>query len=208
MVTQNWTQVITKHCFECRDFVNELKNQNKLSFWNDFMAQFGHTFKLNAFDKIKALDFWSHAVNDSIQVHNKILQTLNELKPDIIVVDNFVSVPAVQYSGIPWVLLCSAHPLHYWNDTQLAPAGLDLSVNGDQRLWIEFREEFNSTYGKLWDDFNEWHKSVGAQPLQHRGQFVDPSPYFNLNNCPKELDYSEISLKDPKKWFAVDNFCR
>ena len=208
LVNERWIQLITKEGFECCVFDNDLKNENKISFWNDFMAEFGHTFKLNAFDKIKALDFWTIAVNETMRVHHKLLKALNDLKPDVIIADNIVSVPAVQCTGIPWFLLCTAHPLHYLCDDRLPPGCSGLSAYGDKHLCTEFREEIVKNYGKLLDEFNEWHKSVGAQPLQHRGQFVDPSPYFNLYICPKELDYNDIYPKDPKKWFAVDNLCR
>ena len=58
VVKQSWVQLITEEGFENSVFDNDLENPNKLSFWSDFMAKFGHTIKLSAFDKIKALDFW------------------------------------------------------------------------------------------------------------------------------------------------------
>ena len=209
VVKQSLVQQLTKEGFECRVFDDDLNNDNKLSFWSDFIAKNGHTLKLSAFDKIKALDGYTLSVNEMKRIHEKLLQTLNDLRPDVMILDNFVSVPAAHLTGIPWIRLCSAHPLQYWfDDTRLPPSSSGLSVNGDQRLWTEFREEFLTAYGQLWDDFNDWYKSITGLSLKPRGQFTNPSPYFNLYICPKELDYSEISPKDPKKWFAVDNLCR
>ncbi|CAG2166719.1 unnamed protein product [Oppiella nova] len=40
-----------------------------------------------------------------------IKQTIDTLKPDVIVVDHVLCIPAVEVSGIPWVLTCSCNPL-------------------------------------------------------------------------------------------------
>ena len=48
---------------------------------------------------------------------------LPELKPDVIVIDNVLSMTAVENSGIPWVLVCSCNPLLLIEDDRTPPGG-------------------------------------------------------------------------------------
>src|SRR5262249_51906097 len=48
---------------------------------------------------------------------------LDSVKPDVIVLDQFISIPAVEKSGIPWVWSWSGNPLWmYGNDFDVPPA--------------------------------------------------------------------------------------
>ena len=91
--------------------------------WNDFMVEHGETLKLSSYDKIKTFNImaYSESANAIRLFNDKLKKTLNEVKPNAIVVDSFVTIPAVLTAGVPWIDLCSCNPLYYLDDERLPP---------------------------------------------------------------------------------------
>ena len=131
IVNQTWTDLISKLDFEYQVYIEEHKGTKSNSFWNDFMIELGPTLKLSPFEKIRAFEVpgWTPLVNDVIQMNTKVRQILEMIKPDAIITDTFVCIPAVVCAGIPWINLISCNPLFYWTDDRLPPGGSGLQSN-------------------------------------------------------------------------------
>ncbi len=79
-------------------------------------------------------------------------------------------------------------------------------MNGDKKLWKEFRDKRNEAFSDIWNKTNEWIKSVGCQPLPDN-ELHHMSPHLNLYLYPKEIDYTDVRPLPPK-WFGFDSLVR
>ena len=50
-------------------------------------------------------------------------QLFKEIKPDVLVMDQVLTIPSALFSGIPWVLVCSFNPLYFIDDERTPPWG-------------------------------------------------------------------------------------
>ncbi|KAH9389385.1 hypothetical protein TYRP_023371 [Tyrophagus putrescentiae] len=66
-----------------------------------------------------------------------VKEAIDRLNPDLIWYDCSLLVPAVYFSGIPWVINCSMTPIFYEFDPELPPGGSGLPFN-DRSGWEEF----------------------------------------------------------------------
>ncbi|CAG2179047.1 unnamed protein product, partial [Oppiella nova] len=211
IVNQTWRDLIISLGFDIQVYVEDHKvGVNGIEVWVKFMRELGYTLKLSPFEKIRAFEApgWPTFTNDVKGFNDNIKQIIDLIKPDALVTDTFVCIPAVVSAGVPWIDLISCNPLFYWTDDRLPPGGSGYPTNGDKKLWEEFRKESIDAYESEWSPYNEWIQSVGAPPLQHSGKFSNPSPFLNLYLCPQELDYNDIAPKDPSIWLNIDSMIR
>ena len=134
------------------------------------------------------------------------------LKPDLIVMDQWQCVPAVEKSGIPWIYSCSYNPLmgfemrsNLHNDV-LPPATSGLPTNGDKREWKQYRDKLFKSTRSIIEDFNSYVVSQGLPPLDDN-KLARFSPFMNIYGFPKELDYTDIRPLPPN-WYRFDNLKR
>ena len=131
VVNHNWSDLIAKQDFQVYAYVEEHKkgtNTDKNSFWSDYMVEFGPALKLSPFEKIRAFEApgWPPLTSDVMKFNADIKRILESIRPDAIVVDGFVCVPAVVTAGVPWINLISCNPLFYLTDERLPPGGSGL----------------------------------------------------------------------------------
>ncbi|CAG2180996.1 unnamed protein product, partial [Oppiella nova] len=131
---------------------------------------------------------------------------LTSIKPDCIVLEQFLTLPSVALSGIPYVWLWSPNPLCMVNDDRAPPMCSGLSVNGDKKLWQEFRDVWNNECKEMLTKFNDYIVSRGCQPLKDNA-FTDVSKCLNIYGYPLELDYTDIRPL-PRNFIRFDNFKR
>ncbi|CAG2114698.1 unnamed protein product, partial [Medioppia subpectinata] len=89
-------------------------------------------------EPIKIVEFCAHAFGAMMgEVRQKETQykaVLDRVKPDVIVIDSYMSSPVLMKSGIPWVWLYSAGPLGTFNNDNLPPGWLELDYKELQPL--------------------------------------------------------------------------
>ena len=56
-------------------------------------------------------------------------QVIKDVCPDVLVLDQMLTYPSVEQSGIPWVNLCSFQPLFYIEDQWTPPKGSGILRN-------------------------------------------------------------------------------
>ena len=168
-------------------------------------------------DKIKAI--WTNIVPINIRelkyIDPILEDLLTTLKPDVIIMDQVLCVPAVEKSGIPWIYSCSFNPLMGFqmrssiDDDVLPPNCMGLPTNGDKSEWKKLRDELlKSIEGEMeiFTDFNRYVVSRGLPPLEH-GKLSRFSPFMNIYGYPLELDYTDIRPLPPN-WYRFDNLKR
>lgn len=78
----------------------------------------------NSLEKLKLMqkaDFFEDMLQRAIFFDPQIEKALNEVKPDLIILDHFMISPAIQKSGIPYVLIFSGNPIMCMNSSKLPP---------------------------------------------------------------------------------------
>ena len=157
-------------------------------FWIDFIRDTAPVFRLPTIEQLGAFvaPTFEALCDGARYVHERLLEIVDELDPDVIVEDNVVSFPALAASGRRWVRIVSCNPLEV-PDPDLAPV-FSGYPEADRSQWPAFREEFRRTHGALHAAFDEFRRACGAPPLPGL-EFMDTSPYLNLYGYPDEADY-------------------
>ncbi|CAG2103629.1 unnamed protein product [Medioppia subpectinata] len=133
-------------------------------------------------------DWWTKHAQ---YMDGELRRLLPVIRPDVIVLDQFVTLPAAELSGVPCVWCWSSVPLVIIDDERAPPVQSGLSASGDQRLWHEFRELVRDVTREKWQAFNEWAVGRGCEPLPEYC-FHSPTRYLNIYGYPLELDYQDI----------------
>ena len=149
-------------------------------------------------------------------------KVIEEVKPDVMVCDQLLTVPSVEKSGIPWVLVCSCNPLIGIKDERTPPGNsgegryelcvglmsqlLGLPTIGHDKEWRDFRRLTTEANSNNWNLFNEYLRTRGVESLKTQ-HLINPSPYLNIYPFTRELDYTDIRPL-AKKWVQFDNLMR
>lgn len=153
-------------------------------------------FQLKCLERIAnehlAADSFAQFVRNN---NDNIRRVIEEIKPDLIMIDFYVQVPAVIVSGIPWVLVYSANPLRcYGNDLKAIPRNTGFSINDDVDKFMEIRQIRSRAVKEVHKSYREWliKEGIADPPEDHEmGLF---SPYLNVYSYPEELDYKEFQI--------------
>ncbi|CAG2119292.1 unnamed protein product [Medioppia subpectinata] len=168
---------------------------------------------LFAQEPIKVVEFCANAfvamMGEVRQKDTQYKAVLDKVKPDVIVIDSYMSSPVLMKSGIPWVWLYSAGPLGTFNNDNLPPGWLGLPTNDGREKWTQLKIQIESIWKDLHKDVNEWMVSEGVDPLpSESNRFLHHfSKHLNIYMTPKELDYKELQPL-AHNWHRVDGFVR
>ncbi|CAG2100455.1 unnamed protein product [Medioppia subpectinata] len=116
---------------------------------------------------------------------------LPAVRPDVIVLDQLVTLPAAELYGVPCVWSWATSSLMMIDDERAPPGQSGLSATGDQRLWREFRQVVRDVARDNWRAFNDYVVGRGCEPLPEYC-FHKPSHYLHIYSFPLELDYQDI----------------
>lgn len=163
--------------------------------------------------------------------HDKIKRTLEEIDPDLIIVDAYYVPPCiVAWTKSPWVRLFSANPAPLYRgklEGGVRPApncGYKLYSKADRlRLQAERPEEWEAMLAK-WREadrkikdalasndslYSRFLEAEGCAPLK-KGKQAHDSPHINLYMFPKELDYQQDDdlFELEPRWLRCDSLMR
>ncbi|CAG2114248.1 unnamed protein product [Medioppia subpectinata] len=126
--------------------------------------------------RAKNSDLW---IKYAIKMDKQLERLMPDIRPDVIVVDQLIALPAVELSGIPCVWCWSAGILEMMDNERAPPRQSDV-----QRLC-----------GR-----------PGCEPLPEY-YFHNPSHYLNICSYPLELDYQDIRPFG-RNYIGFDHFMR
>ncbi|CAG2115015.1 unnamed protein product, partial [Medioppia subpectinata] len=178
---------------------------------NNFVAENLEVFKTSAINVVEMyVKLFGDRLCGALRARDTLFrEIIGRFRPDVIVVDTYVSSPYIVYSGVPWVWLYSASPLMMLNDSRLPPAWLGLPTVGNTSEWLKHRSQLEVVFKKCYQKVNEWYESEGFPPLKSTSYCnLHPiSPYLNIYMTPEELDYKKVQPL-AHNWHRVDSFVR
>ncbi|XP_054166230.1 NDP-glycosyltransferase YjiC-like [Oppia nitens] len=176
--------------------------------WGLYFKQIGILGPIDPSEKSVILlkDQKHNIYNFQQQLEINVQQTIEEVRPDIILCDHFLSIISVMKSGIPWVLVCSCNPLVLKRDDRLPPAFSGLPTNGPISEWQTFNNFYKEGIQEMWQMLNDIQVANGFPQLNERS-LINESKYLNIYGYPLELDYLDIRPL-PDNWYRFDNFLR
>ena len=165
-------------------------------YWLDFIASHQPHFRLSPIDQIPnyVLECWGAIVDTAIYVEGELAIALDEIRPDLICLDNVILFPAIKRAGCPWVRIvsCSENEI---TDPDIPPHLSGCGEN-DEACFEAFRTRFKDVIRPVHDRFNAFLESRGETPYP-LGQFLETSPTMNLLLYPKQLQFKRRNPLDP-----------
>ncbi len=176
-------------------------------YWSDFINGHIPNFAKSPYDQIDnyVKECWEAIVDTSKWAEKELPDILDEIKPDLICIDNVVLYPATKRYGVPWVriLSCSENEI----PDPAIPPHLSGCGENDIECHKAYTDRFNEVIKPIHDDFNEFLKSCGEDPYPI-GEFFEASPYLNLLLYPEAVKFKRQHPLDPDLFQYLDGCVR
>ena len=177
------------------------------NYWSDFIQQHIPNFQKSAYDQIDnyVKDCWEAIVDTAKWAQKGLPDVLNEIKPDLICVDNVILFPAIKQSGVPWVRIVSCSENEVADDN-IAPY-LSGCREDDAAGQERFRRRYQEVLKPIHDEFNKFLIQCGEAPYP-LANFVEESPYMNLLLYPESAKFNRSKPLDPNRFQYLEGCVR
>ena len=176
-------------------------------YWSDFINGHIPNFAKSPYDQIDnyVKECWEAIVETAVWAEKELPQALDEIKPDLICIDNVVLFPATKRYGAPWVRIisCSENEIE---DPDIPPH-LSGCAENDRDGFERYRARFHEVVKPTHDKFNEFLASVGHEPYP-LAEFFETSPYLNLLLYPEPVRFKRRNPLDPARFQYLDGCVR
>ncbi len=176
-------------------------------YWQKFINDHIPDFNKSPYDQIETYvrDCWDAIVDTAMWAQKDLPQVLQQVRPDLVCVDNVILFPAIKQYGKPWVRIisCSENELP---DPDIPPhlSGCGQNEKGCSR---RFEEHFNQVIAPIHGRFNQFLAEHGEAPYP-LGQFFETSPYLNLLLYPEPVKFKRSRPLDPEKFQYLEGCVR
>ena len=179
-------------------------------FWIDFIRDTAPIFRKPTIEQLGEFmqPTWQALIDGAPYVHDRLLEIIDELGPDVIVEDNVVAFPALPASGRPWVRIASCNPAEL-KDPAIPPFSSGYPT-AERSTWPAFLAEVERTHRSMWADFDAFCRDRGAPGLawgEMGPDFIHESPWLNLYLYPAIADYERERPLAPT-WHRLESCVR
>lgn len=176
-------------------------------YWQNFINGHIPNFNKSPYDQIDnyVRDCWDAIVDTAVWAQKDLPGVLNEVKPDLICVDNVILFPAIKQFGKPWVRIISC------SENEIPDPDIPPHLSGcgqdDKSCFQRFESKFCEVIRPIHERFNAFlaENQEAAYPL---GQFFEASPYLNLLLYPEAVKFRRRSPLDPKRFQYLEGCVR
>ena len=180
-------------------------------YWSDFINGHIPNFDLLPLEQIDnyVKECWEAIVETAIWAEKNLPQVLDEVRPDLVCVDNVILFPAIKrYArdrGKPWVRIisCSENEIP---DPDIPPHLSGCGEN-DQDCFRKYEQCFLDMIGPIHERFNQFLAATGEDPYPI-GQFFEASPYMNLLLYPEPVKFKRRQRLDPDQFQYLEGCVR
>jgi MGT family glycosyltransferase len=176
-------------------------------YWSDFINGHIPNFRKSPYEQIDnyVKDCWNAIVDTAVWAEKELPQALDEIKPDLICIDNVVLFPATKRYGVPWVRIISC------SENEIPDPDIPPHLSGcgehDKACFERFERRFNEVVKPTHDRFNAFLAECGEEPYP-LGQFFEPSPWLNLLLYPAPVKFHRRNALDPKRYQYLEGCVR
>ena len=201
--------VFTDYGFEERTVnLSEPMDPDEMAkYWQDFINGHIPNFNKSPHDQIDnyVKECWEAIVDTAKWAEKDLPRVLDELKPDLICVDNVILFPATKQYGVPWVRIisCSENEI---TDSDIPPHLSGCGEN-DSTCFQSYVDRFNEMIKPTHEDFNNFLAECGEDPYPI-GEFFEASPYMNLVLYPEPLQFKRKKALDPSQFQYLEGCVR
>jgi len=201
--------VFAKYGFEERlvDLSEPMDAAKASHFWSDFIAGHLPHFRLPPIEQLATyvVPVWEAVVDSALYVEQELGRALDEIRPDLIAVDNIILFPAITRAGCPWIRIisCSENEIP---DPDIPPHLSGCGEN-DRTGWEAFETEFLRLIRPCHVRFNDFLRAQGL-PSYPVGQFFESSPDLNLILYPEPLAFHRRHPLDPRRFQYLEGCVR
>jgi MGT family glycosyltransferase len=181
-------------------------DQDAGAFWKEFIRDTSPEFRKPTIEQLGTFiaPTYQALIDGAKYCEPHLKEIIARQQPDVLVEDNVVLFPALTTSGAPFVRIVSCNPLEV-KGPGVAPPFSGYAAD-DERAWAAFRDEYERTHRELWNDFNDFVVSCGADALPDL-DFMPESKHANLYLFPEEADYTDRRPLDDT-WHRLDSSVR
>ena len=176
-------------------------------YWADFINGHIPNFNRTPLEQVGTYvkECWEAIVDTAKWAEKDLPRVLNELKPDLICIDNVILFPAAKRFGVPWVRIisCSENEI----PDPLVPPHLSGCGENDKAGFDTYNARFNEVIKPIHDDFNAFLGECGEQPYP-MGEFFESSPHMNLLLYPESVKYKRAKPLDEKRFQYLEGCVR
>ena len=204
-----FAEVYEGYGFECRivNLSEPMSAEEMAKYWSTFIDGHIPNFNLTPYEQIDnyVKECWEAIVDTSKWAEKDLPGVLDDLKPDVVCVDNVVLFPAIKRYDAPWIRIisCSENEI----PDPLIPPHLSGCGESDQSCFEAYTSRFNDVIGPIHEDFNNFLESCGESPYP-LGEFFEFSPHMNLLLYPEPLQYSRQNALDPARFQYLEGCVR
>jgi MGT family glycosyltransferase len=176
-------------------------------YWIDFVNGHIPNFAKAPIDQIDnyVRECWESIVDTAKWAQKDLPRVLDEIKPDLICIDNVILFPATKQYGVPWVRIisCSENEIP---DPDIPPHLSGCGEN-DKACHAAFDARFREVIAPIHADFNEFLEACDEDPYPI-GQFFEASPYMNLLLYPEPVKFKRREALDPAQFRYLEGCVR
>jgi len=157
-------------------------------YWSDFINGHISNFRKPPLEQLDnyVKECWEAIVDTSIWAQKELPGVLDEIKPDLICIDNVILFPAAKRHGVPWVRIISC------SENEIPDPAIPPHLSGcgehDREGFARFEKRFLEVIAPTHDRFNAFLRECGEQPYP-AGQFFETSPWLNLLLYPEAVRF-------------------
>ena len=201
--------VFEKYGFEEHlvDMSGGMSDDEIAKFWANFIAEKQPHFRLSPIEQLPTyvIPVWEAVVDSAIIAEDGLHAHLQQLKPDLVAVDNVILFPAIKKAGCPWVRIisCSENEIP---DPDIPPH-LSGCHENDHVGFKMFQDRFLELVKPTHERFNAFLAEHGHAPYP-LGEFFEASPIMNLLLYPQPLAFKRRTPLDPRRFQYLEGCVR
>ena len=166
-------------------------------FWKDFIRETAPIFRKPTLEQLAEfiVPTWEALCDGARYVDERLVEIIDELRPDAVVEDNVLCFPALPASGRPWVRIVSCNPAEL-KDPDVPPTFSGYPA-ADRSAWPAYWEEYRRTHADLHAGFDEFCHERGAPALPDM-ELIHPRPGSTSTSTPRRPTTRAPSRSGPR----------